>query len=208
MDLHIFVILLMTQLLLSITPGPAVLCILSNALSRGALRSTWASLGVVAANGLYFLLSATGVSAMLIASYRLFAAIRWIGVAYLVWMGLSVIFGKASPLAVKETDAPERGNGRIFLNGLAVQMSNPKALLFFTALLPQFLDPHKPLLGQMLIIMAVNVICDLLALCGYGAVAGSFTRLGQQPRFRRVADVMAGSMLISAGVATARIRQG
>jgi threonine/homoserine/homoserine lactone efflux protein len=208
MDYRIFGVLLMTQILMSLTPGPAVLCVTSQAVSRGALRSVWASLGILAANGLYFVLSGTGVGALLLASYQVFSLVRWVGAAYLIWMGLTAIFGKSSTLAPKTVADDGAGAGRIFLNGLVVQLANPKALVFFTALLPQFLDPQRNLLLQLSIIAAVNMVCDLVALVGYGVLAGRVSHLSDHPTFRRVSNVLAGSMLLTAGVATARLHRG
>lgn len=208
MDYRIFVVLLMTQILMSITPGPAVLCVTSQALSRGAARSIWASLGILAANGLYFVLSGTGVGALLLASYRVFSLVRWVGAAYLIWMGVTAIFGKSSSFAPRSESEDGASAWRIFLNGLVVQLSNPKALVFFTALLPQFLDPHRNLLLQLVIIAAVNMVCDLVALVGYAVLAGRVSHLSDRPRFRRVTNVLAGSMLLTAGVATARLHRG
>lgn len=208
MDPRIFAFLVTTHILLSLTPGPAVLCVLSNALSRGAARATWANLGIISGNGLYFVLSGTGVGALLLASYQVFSTVRWIGAAYLIWLGLSTIFGKGSALAVKGDRDDKASAARIFLNGLITQLSNPKALIFFTALLPQFLDPHRPLVTQLLIIAAVNMICDFTTLLGYAFLAGRVTHLSDHPSFRRVANAAAGSMLVTAGIVTARMRRG
>jgi threonine/homoserine/homoserine lactone efflux protein len=207
MDYRIFFVLLLTQILMSLTPGPAVLCVTSQALSRGAAKSIWASLGILTGNGLYFVLSGTGVGALLLASYGVFSLVRWIGAAYLVWMGLTAMFGKSSTIARKSESDDGAGAVRIFLKGLIVQLSNPKALVFFTALLPQFLDPHRNLLFQLLIIAVVNMSCDLVALVGYAVLAGRVSHLGDDPRFRRISNVAAGSMLLTAGLVTARLHR-
>src|SRR5579883_583371 len=126
-----------SEVVLCLTPGPAVLFVLSSALRAGARKSIASNAGILAANTVYFLISATGVGALLIASERLFSAIKWIGAAYLIWTGLRAIFGHTDVVAaegVRETRA-----SRLFGGGFITQASNPKAIVFFSALLPQFL---------------------------------------------------------------------
>ena len=98
---------------------------------RTALASpVFASLGILAANAFYFLLSATGVGAVLAASHHLFMAIKWMGAAYLIYLGVSSFFGKHSIVPMPETAVPEMSNRRTFANGFILQVANPKALLF------------------------------------------------------------------------------
>lgn len=207
MELKTFYLLFITQMVLSLTPGPAVLGVMSQALSRGTSKSIATIAGIISANLFYFVLSGTGVGALLVASYRVFSVVRWIGAAYLIWLGLSAIFGNHSALSVKAADDADSSALKRWMNGAILQLSNPKALIFFTALLPQFLNPGHNLVLQLLIIAAVNALCDFAALLGYGMLAGRVTHLADQPKFRRVADCSAGAMLITAGVATARLHR-
>src|SRR5579863_917688 len=142
MNWQLWYVFVATETALCFVPGPAVLLVLSQGLRHGTRKAVFSILGIVAANTAYFALSATGIGAVLMASYRLFFAIKWIGAAYLVWLGLSALFGRGSILSVSPSGDPRSNPGRLFTNGFILQMSNPKALLFFTALLPQFIDPH------------------------------------------------------------------
>jgi threonine/homoserine/homoserine lactone efflux protein len=87
--LQLWAVFVVTETALCLTPGPAELFVLSQALARGTASSLWSSAGIVVGNTVYFILSATGLGAILLASYDVFSAIRWIGAAYLVWMGIA-----------------------------------------------------------------------------------------------------------------------
>jgi homoserine/homoserine lactone efflux protein len=195
----------LTETVLCLKPGPAVLLVLSQALSRGTTSSLWSNGGILAGNAVYFALSAMGLGALLLASHKAFWAIRWIGAAYLVWMGIAAIAGKSPiPSVAKagEADVPAR---RIFLNGLVLQLSSPAALIFFTALLPQFIDPADGIARQVAILAATSITIEFFVLAGYGVLAGRITHLAARPRFATLINRLAGSMLIAAGVGIASL---
>ena len=192
---------------LCLTPGPAVLLVLSQALTRGAARAVWSIVGILAANTAYFILSATGVGAVLMASYDLFFAIKWIGAAYLVWLGVSAFLGKSKTLSVRASDARPAAGSRLFLNGFILQMSNPKALVFFTALVPQFINPHAALVPQVAILAATSVFIEFFVQLFYVLLAGRAAHLAAQPRFAKITDRVAGTLLIGAGIGMAALRR-
>jgi threonine/homoserine/homoserine lactone efflux protein len=144
---------------------------------------------------------------VLLASYELFSIIRWVGAAYLIWLGITAFIGKSPVLSVTPAAGLPVRRRRIFLNGFVLQASNPKALVFFTALLPQFIDPSGSLAGQVTILAVTSVVIEFFVLLGYGALAGRLTGLARRPRFSTIANRVAGSMLIAAGVGMARLRR-
>ena len=139
-------------LLLNLTPGPDVLYIVTHALKSGARAGIVAALGVTAGCFVHIFAAAVGVSALLAASATAFTLLKWIGAAYLVWVGLKMLRASAPPaMDVAASDA-HTGNAldlkTIFARGFATNALNPKVALFFLAFLPQFIGPaieHKSL---------------------------------------------------------------
>jgi threonine/homoserine/homoserine lactone efflux protein len=201
-----------TCLVLDLTPGPAVLYVLSSALRAGARRSLASILAILSANSVYFAISATGVGALLLSSYRLFFAVKWAGAAYLVFLGIRTFAGHKSVVpcdAVPCDDAVPRGTSarRLFLDGFVVQMSNPKAILFFTAFLPQFIEPRRPLIPQVAILGVTSIMGEFAVLGGYALAAARASALARQPRYALWTNRISGSLLIGAGAGLAALRR-
>lgn len=207
MSWEVWALFAVTETALCFSPGPAVLLVLSQALARGTGSSIWSSFGILAGNTMYFILSATSLGAVLVASYELFSAIRWAGAAYLIWLGVTAFLGKSSVLSIAPAGGSSARWGRIFVNGFVLQAANPKALVFFTALLPQFIDPTGPIAVQVAILGVTSVVIEFFVLLGYGALAGRMTSLAARPPFTALANRVAGSMLITAGVGMAAMRR-
>jgi homoserine/homoserine lactone efflux protein len=192
---------------LCFTPGPAVLLVLSQALTRGSAQAVWSIGGIIAANTVYFVLSATGIGAILLASYDLFFAIKWIGAAYLVWLGVTAFFGKSKVLSIRRDERPPASGHRMFLNGFILQMANPKALVFFTALLPQFINPKAAIIPQVAILALTSVVVEFFVQLFYAVLAGRVTHLATRPRFAAITNRIAGTLLVGAGIGMAAIRK-
>jgi len=206
-DWQAWALFAVTEAALCFTPGPAVLLVVSQGLARGTLASVWSNLGILAGNTFYFALSATGLGAVLLASYELFSTIRWLGAAYLIWLGVAAFRGRSRVFSVAPAAGTPQAAGRMFLNGVVLQVASPKALVFFTALLPQFIDPRGSVLAQVTILAVTSVVIEFAVLLAYGATAGRMTALAARPRFGTVANRVAGSMLITAGFGMAALRR-
>lgn len=186
----------LTEAALSLSPGPAVMLVIAYGLTQGARRSVPATLGILSANTIYFALSATSLGAVIAASPAFFAAVKWVGAAYLVYVALSAIFGKPSPLTVSDPGSRDISRWRIYLAGLSLQLANPKTLIFFVAILPQFVDPTLPVGAQMVWLAAGSVIPEFFILLGYGFLASRATHIATDPRFARWTDRVAGVLVL------------
>lgn len=207
MTWQIWLLFVFTEAVLSVTPGPAVLYVLSQAVRRGPQKSVWASGGILTANAMYFALSATSLGAVIVASYKLFFLIKWIGAAYLVYLGLASFFGRSSIMALPESNDGAGTGPRILRDGFFLQSANPKALLFFTAILPQFIDARRNLMFQVLVLGISSIVVEFLILFIYGQLAGRALAAARNPRFEKVTNRVAGSFLIGAGVGLAQLRR-
>ena len=183
---------------LSLSPGPAVMLVIACGLAYGARKSLFATLGILSANAIYFGISATALGAVLVASKSFFVAVKWLGAAYLVFIGLSALFGRPSPIAIardERTGGTARG---IYLSGLTLQLANPKTLVFFVSILPQFVDPRLPVGAQMAWLAIGSIVPEFFILGGYGYLASRAARLAADPRFARVTERAAGVLVLGA----------
>jgi len=207
MSLETWLLFCATETILCFTPGPAVLLVVSQSIARGTWAGFAASLGIVTANTAYFALSGTSLGAILMASWQAFTVIKWLGAGYLVWLGGQMLFKKQ--LALSRLDAPEpptHSRQRAFSLAVLTQGANPKALVFFTAILPQFINPNAPVLPQILIMGVSSVVIELVVLAIYiGTCHGARTWV-RQPRVAGILQRVGGAFLIGAGVRLALIR--
>ncbi len=204
MSLHVWIIFLTMETTACLSPGPAVLLVVSQGLSRGVLASIWSSCGILAANALYFALSATGIAALLIGSRSLFNVITWVGAAYMIWLGVRTLASSGARLSVSAGSSSS--SAKMFTNGFVLQISKPGLLLFFVAVLPQFIVPGRGVAEQVLILAVTSICVEFFILSLYGVLASRVGKLDLGARFVALANRLSGLMLILAAVALARGR--
>jgi homoserine/homoserine lactone efflux protein len=199
MSLRVWFFFVVTEAVLCLTPGPAVLFIVSCGLARGGRAALWGNAGILSANTFYFIVSAFGLGAVLLGSHEVFTVVKYAGAAYLVWLGIQTIRGAG--LAIKtDADAQPRGQGwHMLARGFVLQAANPKALLFFVALLPQFIDVHQTIAPQMLILAVTSAAVEFVILAGYGYFAARAAALAREARFVRATNRASGGLLIATG---------
>ena len=167
-SLETLIIFFMTTLVVVLSPGPAALAVTAEAASNGFKKSTLVILGIASANVVFFILSATGIITLIIASQTLFNLIKWIGVAYLLYLGFTAVFSQSGPLSIQTSKNKPNKTYKIFIRGFVLEISNPKALLYFSALLPQFVDINVPVVPQLIILCFITMILDLVCYSLYG----------------------------------------
>jgi len=199
-----------TEAVLCVTPGPAVLLVVSMSLTRSAGAGFGAAFGILAANAFYFLLSATGIGAVLVASSELFFLIKWAGAAYLIVLGLMMLFSKSAPIPVDGGQDDAAAKDRLsssFMHGLVTQGANPKAIVFFTSLLPQFIDPAAGVPGQVAILGISSIVIELGVLALYIAACHRARGVMRRPGPARMMNGVGGALLIGAGAGMAALRR-
>jgi homoserine/homoserine lactone efflux protein len=202
-----YLIFVITTAVVCLTPGPAALLIVAQGMSNGLARSYWGIAGIALGNAIYFALSATGIAALIVASSTLFSVIKWIGVAYLFWLGLSAMRSKASALTVSGDAAHAVGGPRAFWQAVVVELSNPKALLYFVALLPQFIDPARPVGMQLLVFGVTCVGLDAAAYTLYAWLGSKTRRFTANERFVKASNRASGGLLMVAGAMMATVKR-
>ena len=186
---------------LALTPGPDVIYITTRAMAQGRKAALLSTVGICIGYLVYTMLAALGVSAVLQASALAFDIVRYVGATYLVYLGIRSLLSKANgPLTKGEVNAAPPS--RILQQGILTSMLNPKGILVFAALLPQFVNAH---LGSVPLQMtAFGLTFTLICLCiygGYAYLSGSLgEKLASQPRFSSVLKYLTGSVLIGLGV--------
>jgi len=171
MQIEIWTIYVATVLALMSTPGPSHLLMLSNSMSHGFRRSLATAAGDLSANALQMLAAGLGLAAILAASGQALAIIKWFGVAYLIWLGIRMI-RMARPDRSESPHKPAPPSLRaLWLQGFLTSAANPKAIVFFAALFPQFLQAQNPFWPQFLILSATYIVIDGLFLSAYGVGA-------------------------------------
>lgn len=190
----LFGLFLVTEIVLSLSPGPAVLFVTSQGLAQG-WRGAWpAALGIVSANAVYFLLSALGIGAALAAMPAVFPVLHWGGALYLLWLAWGAFTARPGALALAP-DLPHTARRTTFRGALLLQLGNPKCVLFFTAVLPQFVVPQAPVPPQMAWLAGASMASEYLILLGYGWLGGQARRLLEDPRGARWAERACGVAL-------------
>ncbi|WNW12799.1 LysE family transporter [Pseudomonas sp. DTU_2021_1001937_2_SI_NGA_ILE_001] len=193
---------------ISLSPGAGAIASMSCGLQYGFWRGYWNALGLQVALVVQIGIVAAGLGAVLAASELAFNLIKWFGVLYLIYLGVRQ--WRAQPAELSQ-DSAERPIGRpltLVLRGFLVNISNPKALVFMLAILPQFIDPSAPLLAQYLIITLTMVAVDSLVMAGYTGLASRVLRLLRTPRQQKRLNRTFASLFVGAAGFLATLHRG
>jgi RhtB (resistance to homoserine/threonine) family protein len=201
MTLTTWLLYVAAVLVLTVTPGPSVLMCISTSVQHGPRRALAASIGSTTAIACIMLLSMLGLGTVLASSELLFSALKWLGAGYLAYLGVISLLSKESNIAVPNASPPEAETRALFARGLLVGASNPKALLFFGALFPQFIDPSAPQVSQFLILGATFIFFEMFWLSIYAITAARARHWLQKPRRAKLFNRVTGAVfLVAAGL--------
>lgn len=204
MTLELWLAFVAASALLLVIPGPTVLLVVSYALGGGWRTALPMAVGVALGDFTAMTLSMLGVGALLAASATLFTMLKWIGAAYLVWLGLKLWRAGTTLDTEPRTDRPSAL--KMMGHAWIVTALNPKGITFFVAFLPQFLDLHGDFITQMIIFELTFVTLAFANVFGYALVASRARSVVKNPKAVGYFNKAGGTLLIGAGVATAAMR--
>jgi homoserine/homoserine lactone efflux protein len=190
---------LLVSVTMSLSPGPAVFYVISRGVAGGMGGAIRATTGILTANVLFFILSGAGLGIILSRYPALLPAARWIGSGFLLWLGVSTFF--RVPTTAGDGVPGSNDRWRVSADGMALQLSNPKAILFFCALLPPFLSMKAPLVPQLSILAATDLSTEFLILLAYGSFGVWLASAANSPRAARWMNRISGLALCAAAVA-------
>jgi homoserine/homoserine lactone efflux protein len=190
----------------SFVPGPSVLFVVSQSIWRGPRGGLAAGAGIQVANMLYFLLTGLGLASVIAMSGTVFTVLKWVGAAYLAWLGVTAIIASFRPHEEQSAFAGKpAANG--FRDGFIVAASNPKSLLYFIALLPQFIRPDEPVLMQAMVLGVIACAIDFAADACYAFAGSALARSIGRPGVRKWFERGIGGLFLSLAATTALYRR-
>ncbi len=197
------VVFVLASLALLLAPGPAVLYVVARSVDQGRMAGIVSVLGISLGGWVHVVAAAIGLSALLVSSALAFTVVKYLGAAYLIYLGITTLLAPTKP--VGDTEIVKMSHAKIFRQGMIVNILNPKTALFFFTFIPQFVDPSRGsialqivFLGSIFLIMAV--ITDSV----YALVAGTLGEwLKTNQQFLKIQKYLSGTIYILLGVTTA-----
>jgi homoserine/homoserine lactone efflux protein len=195
--LALWISLLGASIIISFTPGAGAINTMTNAMRLGFRGAIWGIIGQQIALLIHVIIVAAGVGLLVASSTAIFAAVRYAGAAYLVYLGVRMILSK--PDVRSEATAQTRVSGRwaMVRRGILVNLLNPKAIVFFLAFTPQFIQPGQPLAAQYAIYIGTIIAVDILVMWFFfAATARSFQRFTTTVRGAKILNLIFGTLFI------------
>jgi homoserine/homoserine lactone efflux protein len=211
LDLSTWIPFFLATVAISLSPGPGAIAAMGAGLNHGFRRGQAIAFGLLLGVWTQLLVVGVGLGALLATSSAAFAAVKWLGVAYLVWLGIQQWRSPSAPIEAG-AEAAEAGprvpRRALILRGWTVNALNPKGTIFLLAVMPQFIDLARPLLAQYLVIGATFGGVEAVVMTGYAALASRVLRLLRTPSQIRWMNRSFGSLFVLAGALLATFRRG
>ncbi|NBW09670.1 MAG: LysE family translocator [Caulobacteraceae bacterium] len=198
-DPHLYGAFLGVMAVMAITPGPANVFQIATGMERGRAAALASVVGMNAATLVWFGAAALGLGALVAAFPQVFKLVAIGGALYVGWLGIKALRGAFANEGQPKAIVTVRDRSAV-VNGFMVQIANPKAILFFTAVLPPFLDVQRPIVPQLLLFAMATITMDVLAMSAYGLGGAALARRLSEPRFRRAFGIFVGVLLLLAAV--------
>lgn len=196
MPLDTWLAFVAATMVLLLMPGPTILLVVSYAIGHGRKPALALAAGVALGDFTAMTASMLGLGALLMASSEIFTALRWLGGAYLIYMGIQLW---RAPVGSTDADAPAASPARMFAHAYAVTALNPKSLVFFVSFVPLFVALDRPFLPQVATMETTFVLLAAANAAGYAILAAFARRWLRRPAVRRIVNRTGGTMLIGAG---------
>ena len=198
-DPHLYSTFLGVMAVMAVTPGPANLFAVATGVEKGRASALVGVIGMNAATLVWFGAAALGLGALVKAFPAAFKVIAVLGALYVAWLGVKALRGAFASAAQPDHVEVRRGRSAL-IDGFTVQIANPKAILFFTAVLPPFVDVNRPVAPQMALFAVAAIGMDMMSMSAYALSGAALSRRMQQPRFRKGFGVFFGVLLMTAAV--------
>lgn len=206
MAVELYLAFVAATLVLLLIPGPTVLLVVGYALSGGRRTVAYTAPGVALGDATAMTVSLLGLGALLATSATAFTIVKWVGAAYLVWLGIGMWRTRPATDAMAPK-ATSRTGAAMLRDAWLVTALNPKSVVFFMAFLPQFVRPDDPYLPQVLLLGGTFVLLATINAALFGALAGSARGAVRSPIVQLWVNRTGGSLLIGAGVVTAALKR-
>ena len=209
MDWHVWVTYFAAMWVIALSPGSGAVLSMSHGLSYGVRRTTPTILGLQLGLAVVFLVAGLGVGALLLASAKAFWVVKVLGAAYLIWLGWRQWRAPVAADATTDHTATEStmsARQRV-LRGFLTNVTNPKGIVFMAAVLPQFINPAKPLALQLAILLATTLAVDVTVMHGYAWLASRLQALLRSARARRNQNRVFGSVLMAMGASLLMVKR-
>ena len=198
-DPHLYSTFLGVMAVMAVTPGPANLFAVATGMEKGRASALFGVLGMNVATLVWFGAAALGLAALVKAFPAAFKVVAVLGAVYVAWLGVKALRGAFATAGQPDRLVVRKGRSA-FVDGFAVQIANPKAILFFTAVLPPFVDVSRPVAPQMALFAVAVIGMDMMSMSAYALSGAALSRRMGQPRFRRGFGLFVGILLLAAAV--------
>jgi len=207
MELSTWLAFFVASWAISISPGAGAVAAMSAGLNHGFARGYMMTLGLVLGILVQVAVVGAGLGALIAASSLAYSLVKWLGVAYLVFLGIKQWRAPLQPMVAERADGALPSRRALILRGLVINTANPKTTVFLLAVVPQFLDLAHALGPQYGLIGATIAFTDLVVMAGYTALAAKVLRLLKSPRQLRAMNRTFGSLFVAAGLLLASFKR-